>query len=484
MTLAVLTDEQLVAAARDGDDRAFEELYARYRPRIIAFALRLTRDPDRADDLTQEVFISALRRLRGTDRPIAFRAWIYEIARNACIDEHRRTRRLMEVPIERDGVDDWLAHLAGGASPDVAMESKQQLDDLCGAFRGLSERHHRIIVLRELEGKSYSQIGDELGMSKVVVESALFRARRRLSEEFQDLSSGRRCEHIRAIIAAGRAHPDSRLGLRERRRLKHHLAHCRPCRREAYAAGLTAQLKGSGLVQRAAAAILPLPLIRLLRRGGATFHQSIATATSPVAGYAESAASLADPARIAATAATALVAALGGGLIAGVGQAPAGTQRHAPHVLVSHPGESSAPAAGALMARRPAGAPEVAATRRARPQAARLGPPPARTAGPTPRSSRPQSSQPAAGASSTGVTHSTGAQPPVPASGTTSVKVPTPVSGVTSGGQGTLRLPSLRGAVSNTGSAAVQDAHSLAATPGAAVGGAQSTATTKLPGKL
>ena len=86
--------------------------------------------------------------------------------------------------------------------PDARRESKQQLDDLRGAFGGVSELHHRILVLREFEGLSYGEIGARLGMSRPVVESTLFRARRRLAEEYEELISGRRCERTRGLIDA------------------------------------------------------------------------------------------------------------------------------------------------------------------------------------------------------------------------------------------------------------------------------------------
>jgi RNA polymerase sigma factor (sigma-70 family) len=59
-------------------------------------------DHGRAEDVTQEVFISALRRMRDTERPVAFKPWVYEIAKNACIDHFRRSRRAEEVPLETD----------------------------------------------------------------------------------------------------------------------------------------------------------------------------------------------------------------------------------------------------------------------------------------------------------------------------------------------------------------------------------------------
>src|SRR5258708_12574780 len=85
------TDVELVAAVRRGSDAAFEELYARYSHRIGSYVRSMVGDYGRAEDITQEIFISALRRMRETERPIAFKPWIYEIAKNPCIDSYPRT---------------------------------------------------------------------------------------------------------------------------------------------------------------------------------------------------------------------------------------------------------------------------------------------------------------------------------------------------------------------------------------------------------
>src|SRR6266576_2814493 len=198
------TDSDLVAAVRRGDDRAFEELYARYHRRISSYIFGMVKDHARAEDLTQEVFMSALRRMRDTDRPIAFKPWVYEIAKNACIDQFRRERR-------------------------------QELDHLKGALGGLSEAHHQILVMREFEGLSYREIGDRMGMSRPSVESTLFRARKRLSEEYDELVSGARCHRIQSIMSSVGA---GDLGARDRRRMARHLSYCQPCRRHAHANGL------------------------------------------------------------------------------------------------------------------------------------------------------------------------------------------------------------------------------------------------------
>src|ERR671921_130861 len=202
---AVITDRRLVAAVRRGDDRAFEQLYERYHRRIHAYVFGMVKDHQRAEDVTQEVFVSALRRMRATERPIAFKPWIYEIAKNACIDQFRRSRRAEEVSLQADeglAPGDYGRLVGSDPTPDVAVAAKQDLDNLCGAFGGLSDTHHEILVLRELEGLSYQEIGLRMGISRPAVESTLFRARRRLTEEYDDIVSGARCLRITEIIGA------------------------------------------------------------------------------------------------------------------------------------------------------------------------------------------------------------------------------------------------------------------------------------------
>ena len=258
-------DAALVEAVRRGDDRAFEELYARYLPQITGFVAGRVHDHARAEDIAQDVFVSALRRIRATESAIAFRPWIYEIARNACIDAYRRGRRAEQVPLdsERLAPADRDRLVAGGPAPEAAVAVKEELDHLRGAFGSLSDAHHEILVLRELEGLSYEAIGERLGMTKAGVESTLFRARRRLGEEYEDLASGERCASVQGIVAdAGHR----RLGVRERRRVTSHAAHCDPCRRLAVRAGFEIDVPRRRRVARRLGAWLPIPAI--LRRGG------------------------------------------------------------------------------------------------------------------------------------------------------------------------------------------------------------------------
>ncbi len=259
------TDRELVAATRAGDEGAFEELYARYRPRIASYVRGMVRDEGRSEDVTQEVFLSALRRLRETETEIDFKPWVYRIARNQAIDLHRRTSRAEEVSMdaERGLSPSDLVRLADSAAPDRALAAKERLDHLCGAFDELSHVQSRVIVMREFEGRSYREIAEELDITRPAVEAALFRARRRLETEYAQLAEGRRCAGMRTAIArlaegVGTASDEGRLARHARR--------CSLCRRRAREMGVE-PLSTLTRVRSKVAALLPLPWLQ----GGGPF---------------------------------------------------------------------------------------------------------------------------------------------------------------------------------------------------------------------
>jgi RNA polymerase sigma factor (sigma-70 family) len=312
-------DGQLVAATRRGDDAAFEQLYERYRGPISGYVQRMCKDHARAEDITQEVFMSALRRMRDTDRPIAFKPWLYEIARNACIDQYRRSQRGEEISYDTaDGLagSDHVRLVTRDASPDDAFDTKERLDHLCGAFGGLSETHHKILVLRELEGLSYREIGEQLGMSRPAVESTLFRARRRLTEEYDELVTGRRCARVQSIIAGA---AEGMLGVRDRRRLARHLSYCQPCRRHARMLGIDAPSRSS--IAAKVGAVIPLPFLRRRGLGGSDSAASAGgQASGALAQWTASAGVVAEPltswAKTAVTVAAVAIAGIGAGVTA------------------------------------------------------------------------------------------------------------------------------------------------------------------------
>src|SRR5213075_2537234 len=264
--------------------------------------------------------MSALRRMRETDRPIAFKPWIYEIAKNACIDQFRRSRRAEEVSYDAEeglAAGDYGRLVTTGPTPDAAVDQKMSLDHLCGAFGGLSETHHEILVMRELEGLSYREIGERLGMSRPSVESTLFRARRRLTEEYSELISGERCRRIQTII--GNAATGT-LGTRDQRRMARHVSYCQPCRRQARLAGLDASVLVHTPVRAKIAAFLPLPAFLKRKWGGANNDVSGCVGSNHAPAIAQWSSTVSDPSmagwvKAAATAATIAIAGAGAGAV-------------------------------------------------------------------------------------------------------------------------------------------------------------------------
>ncbi|WCB96067.1 RNA polymerase sigma factor [Baekduia alba] len=343
-------------AVRAGDDHAFERLYHRYHRRISAYIFGMVHDHGRAEDLTQEVFVSALRRMRQTDREIAFKPWVYEIAKNACIDAFRRAKRTEEVSIDADDghglapADHGKLH-ATAPTPEAAVEGKQNLANLTGAFGGLSDAHHQILVMRELEGLSYREIGEQLGMSRPSVESTLFRARRRLTEEYEELKTGERCLRIQEVIGRG-VEAGGRLGMRDQRRLSSHVSHCHPCRRHAVMAGLDAGALARRPVRAKLGALLPIPAF-IKRRwfgGGGTSDAAqhapaLAKASLAAAQYGEP--TMAGWMKATAVATAVAVAGVGAGAAKHVSDGGGAQHRAAPVVERAASGGSPAAATGA-----------------------------------------------------------------------------------------------------------------------------------------
>ncbi|MGI8845799.1 MAG: sigma-70 family RNA polymerase sigma factor [Thermoleophilaceae bacterium] len=265
-THASISDGDLVALVRDGDDGAFEELYRRHHAHVTGVVARMLRDPARTEDVVQETFLSALRRLRETDTEMRFRAWISEIARNATIDQFRRAGRAKEVSIDADqGLPPVDAlRLAGGPSPEVSAIGRERFGHFRGALDELSVAHQRVIVLRELEGHSYREIGQLMDLTPSGVESTLFRARRRLEQEYEQIDSGVRCVATEAAI--GRLCEGSG-SWRDRRKLHRHASRCSMCRRHARECGIEPLLPGSGIGTKVAA-LLPFPIFFSHRRTG------------------------------------------------------------------------------------------------------------------------------------------------------------------------------------------------------------------------
>ena len=170
-------DSELVRAALDGDESAFAELIRRHKGRVFGTCSRFARNAHQLDDLCQEVFVRAWRRLSGYRGEAPFEHWLARLTVTSCYDFLRRERRhrdqvpLDECPCElRDcGADAIIA--AGGARELVEW-----------GMRRLSPDERLILTLLELEERSVREIAAHTGWSESNVKVRAFRARARLRE--------------------------------------------------------------------------------------------------------------------------------------------------------------------------------------------------------------------------------------------------------------------------------------------------------------
>jgi RNA polymerase sigma-70 factor, ECF subfamily len=152
-------------------DRSFERLYRRHRREVYGSVLRDVRDPDEAEDITQVAFLHAFRAMRRGDRPEMPRPWLLTIARNVVRGRARqRAERPQEVELDADLI-------VAGDDLDSPVSA-----DISSAIGDLTESQRRVVLLREIQGRSYAEIAGELDLSVPAVEALLFRARRRLVE--------------------------------------------------------------------------------------------------------------------------------------------------------------------------------------------------------------------------------------------------------------------------------------------------------------
>jgi RNA polymerase sigma factor (sigma-70 family) len=151
-------------------DEAFEQLYRQYVKDVYRYALALLRNPADAEDVTQTTFLNAYRAFRRGDEIVKPQHWLIKIAHNVARSRYARSaRRVKEVPL-----DDHIEQLA---LPD---DERPNVEGVLRALWLLPFNQRAALVMRELEGRSYAEIADTLGVSVAAVETLIFRARRSL----------------------------------------------------------------------------------------------------------------------------------------------------------------------------------------------------------------------------------------------------------------------------------------------------------------
>lgn len=173
-------DPQTLARARRGDQRAFAALVRHHDPGLRALAFRLLGDRTRMDDALQETYVKAFRSLPRFRHESALATWLYRIAYNACLDELRRTRVVVDIDSvrERGGQD---------ADPADTLSTRQSL---AAALAELPPEDRAAVLLVDAGGFDYHGAAEILGVPDGTVASRLNRARAALRHSLRDTREG------------------------------------------------------------------------------------------------------------------------------------------------------------------------------------------------------------------------------------------------------------------------------------------------------
>jgi RNA polymerase sigma-70 factor (ECF subfamily) len=172
-----LETESLVERAREGDSRAFEMLYRRLVGRVYALCLRMARDPQRAEELTQDVFVRAWERLGSFRGESRFTTWLHRLAVNVVLQAGRTKGR-------RESREELMAD-PGEYLGRVQREMPGTRLDLERAIAALPEGARTVVVLRDIHGYKYDEIARMHGVALGTVKAQIHRARRMIRERLE-----------------------------------------------------------------------------------------------------------------------------------------------------------------------------------------------------------------------------------------------------------------------------------------------------------
>jgi RNA polymerase sigma-70 factor (ECF subfamily) len=210
-------DEELVAAAKGGDELAFETIVKRHRQRISAVALRYTRSREDAEDIVQQTFQRAFSHLQGFEGRSSFSTWLTSIVINQALMLLRRRKALREVPIDDPSNDERttpaLEMADSSPDPESSYLEQEEARVLAEAIGQLRPAMRTAVVLTGLQELSMLEAARQMGISAVAVKSRVFHARKKLGEALRrNMRSRRMCgDGISAVAKKTRRISQNRL---------------------------------------------------------------------------------------------------------------------------------------------------------------------------------------------------------------------------------------------------------------------------------
>jgi len=187
----VALDQALITRFKNGDQAAFEEMVGRYWDRIYSMVHQLLRNPQDAEEVTQDAFIRAHRGLENFRGDSAFSTWLYQIATNLARNRYWywwRRKRDKTISFDQPVGDDNSTPLADifvtdAETPEDATVTQELVDHIKLGMEKLSPKHREILVLRNVKNLTYEEIAEILDISIGTVKSRIARARESLRSE-------------------------------------------------------------------------------------------------------------------------------------------------------------------------------------------------------------------------------------------------------------------------------------------------------------
>lgn len=180
MDASAAADRALIARTLRGDERAFEELVAKYMQRAYYVALGFLGNAEDARDMSQEAFVKVYRHLDRYDPAYPFFPWFYTIVRNTCFNFIKRRNRRSATSLDMLRDEHGVEFATAAAGPALLHERNEDMDELWRAMGTLSPIHREVLMLKHLQELSYKEIAQALEIPEGTVMSRLFNARKAL----------------------------------------------------------------------------------------------------------------------------------------------------------------------------------------------------------------------------------------------------------------------------------------------------------------
>lgn len=174
---------QRALASPEGDLRAFEELVRKYQRRIVANCRHITRDPNNAEDLAQEVFVKAFFALRNFERRSSVRHWLQTIKVNHCLNHLKKQQRAVMVDIDEH--EDWTPPSDVPRNEDRGLEVLAERQIIERVLDAMSSTLRVPLVLRDMDDFSYEEVAEMLGIGLSAVKMRIKRARQEFRERYE-----------------------------------------------------------------------------------------------------------------------------------------------------------------------------------------------------------------------------------------------------------------------------------------------------------